>query len=167
LIWEKAFYRDRPVLDFCEGSLHDVEETENGDLLAVGVIKNYLEYDPIVFQGRSDPDILIVRMDANGCIDDRCEMLTKIFPDTISSTVNHQTTHEEALLYPNPSNGLMELLNSDVVSKLSFYTSQGVLAKEMLTPANDISVSELPAGLYLVQILLKTGKIIKQKIIIH
>lgn len=167
LLWEKAFYRDRPVLDFCEGVFEDVEETENGDLIAVGGLKNYLEYDPIVMQGRSDPDIFIVRMDANGCIDDKCEMLTKIIPDAISSIVNTEQAYEEAMLYPNPSNGQMELLNNKEVSKLYFYTAQGVLAQEIATPDQDLSLTDLPSGMYIVHLLLKSGKIIKQKIIIH
>jgi hypothetical protein len=167
LLWEKAFYRDRPVLDFCEGSFSDVEETDNGDLIAVGNIRNYLEYDPVVMQGRSDPDIFIVRMDANGCIDDQCEMLTKIIPDTISSTLNTAHVDDEALLYPNPSNGHMELLNNESVSRLSFYTAQGALVKEVDTPDQDLFLTYLPAGMYIVHLLIKTGKIIKQKIIIH
>jgi hypothetical protein len=168
LLWEKAFYRDRPVLDFCDGSLHDVEETENGDLIVVGILRNYLEYDPVVMQGRSDPDILIVRMDANGCIDDQCEMLTKIIPDTISSTLNTSPqAYEEAMLYPNPSNGHIELLNNEAVSRLYFYTSQGALIKEIKSPEQDLSFTDLSSGMYIVHIQLKSGKIIKQKIIIH
>ncbi|MEZ4911460.1 MAG: T9SS type A sorting domain-containing protein [Saprospiraceae bacterium] len=168
LLWEKAFYRDRPVLDFCDGSLHDVEETDNGDLIAVGILKNYLEYDPMVMQGRSDPDIFIVRMDANGCIDDQCEMLTKVFPDTISSTLSTpHLTYEEAMLYPNPSNGHIELLNNESVARLSFHTAQGALAKEVATPDQDLFLTDLPTGMYIVHLQLKSGKIIKQKIIIH
>lgn len=167
LSWEKAFYRDRPELDFCEGSFSDVEETDNGDLIAVGNIRNYLEYDPIVMQGRSDPDILIVRMDASGCIDDQCKMLTKIIPDTISRTMNTSHVYEEALLYPNPSNGTLQVLNNKGVTKISFYTTQGALVKEVDTPDQDLFLSDLPSGMYIVQLLIKNGKIIKQKIIIH
>jgi hypothetical protein len=167
LLWEKAFYRDRRVLDFCEGSLHDVEETENGDIMAVGNLRNYLEYDPIVMQGRSDPDIFIVRMDANGCIDDKCEMLTKVFPDTLSSAINTSHFFEEAMIYPNPSNGHIELLNNEAVSRLYFYTAQGVLAKEVATPDQDLFLTDLPSGMYIIHLQLKSGKIIKQKIIIH
>ncbi|HRG40556.1 MAG TPA: T9SS type A sorting domain-containing protein [Saprospiraceae bacterium] len=167
LLWEKAFYRDRRVLDFCEGSLHDVEETENGDIIAVGNLRNYLEYDPIVMQGRSDPDIFIVRMDANGCIDDKCEMLTKVFPDTLSSAINTSHFFEEAMIYPNPSNGHIELLNNEAVSRLYFYTAQGVLAKEVATPDQDLFLTDLPSGMYIIHLQLKSGKIIKQKIIIY
>ncbi len=38
LLWQKAFYRDRPVLDFCSGFFKDVVELDNGDLIAVGAI---------------------------------------------------------------------------------------------------------------------------------
>jgi len=106
-------------------------------------------------------------MDANGCIDDQCEMLTKIIPDTISSTLNTSQAYEEAMLYPNPSNGTMQVLNSEGVSKLSFYTTQGALAKEVDTPDQDLFLTNLPSGMYIVHLQLKSGKIIKQKIIIH
>lgn len=167
MLWEKAFYRDRPVLDFCEGSFSDVEETENGDLIAVGNIRNYLEYDPVVMQGRSDPDIFIVRMDANGCIDDQCEMLTKIIPDTLSTTLNTSQAYEEAMLYPNPSNGTLQVLNNKGVANISFYTTQGAVVKEVDTPDQDLLLTDLPSGMYIVHLQLKSGKIIKQKIIIH
>ena len=167
MLWEKAFYRDRPVLDFCEGIFSDVEETENGDLIAVGNIRNYLEYDPVVMQGRSDPDIFIVRMDANGCIDDQCEMLTKIIPDTLSNTLNTSQAYEEAMLYPNPSNGTLQVLNNKGIANISFYTTQGAVVKEVDAPDQDLLLTDLPSGMYIVHLQLKSGKIIKQKIIIH
>lgn len=167
LLWEKAFYRDRPVLDFCEGGFQDVEENENGELIAVGDLRNYLEYDPIVMQGRSDPDIFIVRMDANGCIDDQCEMLTKVLPDSTSNTQNPKPTYTEALLHPNPSDGNLELLNNDAVSSVNFFSSQGVVIKSIHNPGKDIEVPDAPSGMYIAHILLKSGKMIKQKIVVH
>lgn len=167
LLWQKAFYRDRPVLDFCSGFFKDVVELDNGDLIAVGGIDNYLEYDPVVMQGRVDPDILIVRMDANGCIDDDCKMLTKIYPDTTSNTTNTISDIEEAMLYPNPAHGGMYLLGNEEVSKITFFTLQGVLAHEIFKPGDEISFSEMLSGLYIAHVHLKSGKVIKQKIVIQ
>ncbi|MCZ2102226.1 MAG: T9SS type A sorting domain-containing protein [Chitinophagales bacterium] len=167
LLWQKAFYRDRPVLDYCSGVFEDVVELDNGDLIAVGTIDNYLEYDPVVMQGRIDPDILIVRMDANGCIDDDCKMLTKIYPDTTSSTTNTRSEVEEAMLYPNPAHGGMYLLGNDEVSKITFYTLQGVLAHEIFKPGDEIILPNILSGLYFAHVHLKSGKVIKQKIVIQ
>jgi hypothetical protein len=168
LLWEKAFYRERPVLDHCSGAFEDVEETINGDLIAVGVLDNYLEYDPISMQGRSDPDILIVRMDAKGCVDDECKMLTKIIPDTISSTHNTPLPYEEAVLFPNPSYGTIEVLNSKAVFKISIFNLHGILVKEKCNLENEkMSISELQSGLYIAHVIFKSGKMVKQKIILH
>ena len=167
LLWQKAFYRDRPVLDFCNGYFNDVVELDNGDLIAVGRLDNYLEYDPVVMQGRIDPDILIVRMDANGCIDDDCKMLTKIYPDTTSSTTNTISEVEEAMLYPNPAHGGMYLLGNDEVSKITFFTLQGVLAHEIFKPSDEITLPDFLSGLYIAHVHLKSGKVIKQKIVIQ
>jgi hypothetical protein len=167
LLWEKAFYRERPVLDYCNGSLRDLAEMDNGDIIAVGRLDNYLEYDPVVMQGRSDPDIFIVRMDAYGCIDDRCEMLTKVFPDSTSNAQNPEPIYTEALLYPNPSDGNMELLNNDAVSSVNFFSSQGVIIKTIHNPGKDNEVPDAPSGMYIAQILLKSGKMVKQKIVVH
>lgn len=166
LLWEKAFYRERPVLDYCNGSFKDLVEMENGDLMAVGRLDNYLVYDSIVMQGRTDPDIFIVRLDSNGCLDDKCNMLTKVFADTTSKVENVLKLEEDAMLYPNPTIDYLELLNYEAVSKISFYSLQGSLQNEIYAPTSVISTDELPKGLYLVHLHLKTGKIVKQKVII-
>ncbi|MBK9255306.1 MAG: T9SS type A sorting domain-containing protein [Saprospiraceae bacterium] len=165
LLWEKAFYRTRPVVDYCLGSLHDVIELENGDLLAVGRIDNYLEYDPVVFQGRPDPDILIIRMDANGCIDSECKTITKIETTTVS-TIDHDHFGSETFLFPNPGSQEMELFNHDLVGALHIYDIQGKLVHTLPEPQHTLDISKLPSGLYIVHIVLNNNKSIRQKIMV-
>jgi hypothetical protein len=166
-LWEKAFYNIRPILDFANGYFSDVIEVSNGDLIAVGRIDDYLEFDPIAMTDRPDPDILIVRTDANGCIDDECATVTKI--NKIVNTQESPPTNNlpSAYLFPNPSMGEIELMNHFEVLKLTLYNAEGALVKEVEMPQNKISISGLPSGMYFVKIYLKAGKIINQKIIIH
>jgi len=64
-------------------------------------------------------------MDVNGCIDDKCEILTKVLPDSTSNTLNPKPTKTEGQLYPNPPDGNLELLNNDAVSFVNFFSAQG------------------------------------------
>ncbi|MBK9151838.1 MAG: T9SS type A sorting domain-containing protein [Saprospiraceae bacterium] len=166
LLWEKAFYRTRPVVDHCIGSIHDVTEAENGDLIAVGRIDNYLEYDPVVFQGRPDPDILIIRMDANGCIDPKCETITKI-ERTVSTTQHHETTGYNAFFFPNPSDGSMELMNHTEVASVSVFDLNGSLVIRQADPGRSLDLTGLPPGLYIAHLTLKDNKVIKQKMVVR
>jgi hypothetical protein len=165
-LWEKAFYNERPILDFVNGYLSDVVEMENGDLMAVGRIDNYLEYDPVVFQGRPDPDILIIRMDANGCIDPKCETITKI-ESTVSTTQHHETTAYTAFLFPNPSDGSMELMNHTVVASVSVFDLNGSLLFRQADPGRSLDLTGLPTGLYIAHLTLKDNKVIKQKMVVR
>jgi hypothetical protein len=166
-LWEKAFYNTRPILDFAYGYFSDVIEASNGDLIAVGRIDDYLEYDPIAMTDRPDPDILIVRTDANGCIDDECATVTKINKIVSTQETTLANNFPSAFLFPNPSIGEIELMNHFEVLKLTLYNAEGALVKEVEMPQNKISISGLPSGMYFVKIYLKSGKIINQKIIIH
>ena len=166
LLWEKAFYRTRPVVNHCIGSIHDVVETENGDLIAVGRLDNYLEYDPVVFQGRPDPDILIIRMDANGCIDDKCEFITKI-ENVVSSTDIIPDGDFSAYLFPNPSDGSMDLMNHTDVSSMTIFDLNGRMLYQQYEPSGRIDLSGLAGGLYIVHIHLKNKKLIRQNIVLR
>lgn len=166
LLWEKAFYRTRETLDFCNGFLFDIIEDEEGYLMAVGGIDNYLEYDPVVFQGREDPDILMIRMDSNGCIDDECAFLTNITPKTSNTTEPPQNT-SVTLLFPNPSNGLMYIDEPENVSKIEIFDFNGHLIKSIVNPTSDISLLGVRAGLYVAHIYKSKGTKTIQKIVIY
>jgi len=168
LKWLKAFYRDitLPNGNIVYGYFSDVVEMENGDLMAVGRIDNFLEYDPIAMTERADPDILVVRTDANGCIDDQCATVTKI-EHTVGTTAPAPSVDVAyTYLFPNPGTSSLELLNNDLVERLEIFSITGEVVKSIQQPSKTIDVDELK-GMYVATFLLKNGSTYRQKLIIH
>ena len=168
LKWLKAFYRDitLPNGNIVYGYFSDVVEMENGDLMAVGRIDNFLEYDPISMTDRADPDILVVRTDANGCIDDQCAKVTKIEHTVGTTDPAPSVDVAYTYLFPNPGTSSLELLNNDLVERLEIFSITGELVKSIQQPSKTIDVDELK-GMYVATFLLKNGSTYRQKLIIH
>ena len=167
LLWLKAFYRDVYLSEnvLINGHFLDAEELENGDILAVGQIGNYLTFDPIIGGPRPDNDILIVRTDANGCINDACLKVTKL-EDVISTTTNHPSHLPVSYLFPNPSGGRMELMNHEEVHSLSLLDAAGAKVYETREITNSIQIDGLH-GIYLAYIQLKSGEGVRQKVVFY
>lgn len=70
----------------------------------------------------------------------------------------------KALLYPNPTNGLLSIGNLNL-TKIIVYDSAGKALKEFL-PATQINVSDLPKGTYILQ-LFSERELITDKIVIE
>ena len=162
-LWEKAFYNTPPIADYAFGYFTDILEAANGDLIAVGRLDNYLEYDPIAKTERPDPDIIIVRTDANGCIDDDCATVTKI--EKIVKTDEESTQIESELLFPNPAYDKLELLNPGIVVSIVLYDMNGRKCLEIDHPHKTLDTGRL-SGLYIAKIKLISGRTISQKIVI-
>ncbi len=167
LLWLKAFYRDKykPNGSLLVGSFLDAEELENGDILAVGHIRNYVEHDPIINGPREDNDILIVRTDANGCINDACLKVTKL-EDVISTTTNHPTYLPVSYLFPNPSGGQTDVFNPEQVLFIELYDMAGTKVYETYDITNGIQTEGLH-GVYLAHIHIKSGEVVRQKVVFY
>ncbi len=168
LKWLKAFYRDvkLPNDNLVYGYFSDVVEMENGDLMAVGRIDDYLEYDPIAMTERADPDILIVRTDANGCIDAECATVTKIEKTVSTIELSIQENLPYTYLFPNPGSNQLELLNHELVERLQIYSITGELVQSINEPSKTIDLARFK-GTYIVNFTLKNGTTFKQKIITY
>lgn len=163
-LWEKAFYNVPPVIDYSIGVFLDVEEIENGDLLCVGSIRNYLVNDPVTNGERVDDDILIIRTDADGCVDDRCDTVTRI--DTLASTAYSPPGTQDVLLYPNPSDGTMYIGGHESVISLEVYDLQGRRIHRLKDPGSRVDLTFL-AGMYVVRLYFKNGRVSHRKIVIN
>lgn len=163
-LWEKAFYNVPPVIDYSIGVFLDVEEIENGDLLCVGSIRNYLVNDPVTNGERVDDDILIIRTDADGCVDDRCDTVTRI--DTLASTAYSPPGTQDVLLYPNPSDGTMYLGGDEPVASMEVYDLQGKRIVSLTDPGSKVDLTFL-RGLYVARLYLKNGRVSHRKIVIN
>lgn len=167
LLWLKAFYRDVYLSEnvLINGHFLDATELENGDILAVGQIGNYLTFDPIIGGPRPDNDILIVRTDANGCINDACQKVTKL-EDVISTTTNHPIQLPVSYLFPNPSGGQTDVFNPEQVLFIVFYDMAGTKVYETYDITNGIQTEGFH-GVYLAHIHIKSGEVVRQKVVFY
>lgn len=96
-------------------------------------------------------------IDGLGCILD-----TTIVVDQISSTF--QTVDKFAKIIPNPASNYIEIRGSLEVTKVDIYSHSGALVRSIDTPMAPISISDLPSGLYILQLQLPNGQSLNKRI---
>jgi len=152
MLWERAYVEIAPDGKDKGGSLWDVLELDNGDLMAVGYVTNNHKWDP-----------LIIRTDADGCIDQgqaNCPQVQII--DLMSGAVD-VIGEDVVSIYPNPSyegNVTIDIPDYNHKNEYSYSvqsTSGGCINKGTLSQkVSELSLN-IPSGLYFVT-LLKNGK---------
>lgn len=87
--------------------------------------------------------------------------------EIVSATRTSQPSENALQLFPNPTDAAFGFF-SDTASQLKIYNSMGVLVSEQSVEAGlqQISTSELPAGIYLIQLDAK-GKIKNGKVVVN
>ncbi|MCW3162250.1 T9SS type A sorting domain-containing protein [Chryseobacterium oryctis] len=83
-----------------------------------------------------------------------------ISPSALSTV---ETEKNNLKIYPNPTNGLVNIQTSDKIEKYEIYSLTGQKVAEGNN--NTINLSDFPAGTYLVKIQFNNQKIVTQKII--
>lgn len=68
-------------------------------------------------------------------------------------------------LYPNPVAELLNISNAGLVKTIQLISLEGKMLKEWSSPLAALSLTEFPAGMYLVKMLLKNGTITEQQIL--
>jgi len=151
--WERAFVELRSDGQDKTGVLWDAIELDNGDIMACGFVRDENQkWDP-----------LLIRTDADGCIDQgttNCPQVQII--DLMSGTVD-VIGEDVVSIYPNPSyegNVTIDIPDYDNTVKYSYSvqsTDGGVVNGGTLShKVSELSLN-IPSGLYLVT-LLKNGK---------
>lgn len=99
-----------------------------------------------------------VQITQNGCVDtSSCVVISTVNIPEISNI-------PKINLFPNPtSNSLVIELNNNLFSKAIIYNYQGRYIKE--TTKNNLDLSDLPNGVYFVQVVLKSGREIVEKVV--
>jgi len=161
MLWERAYVEIAPDGRDKGGSLWDVLELDNGDLMAVGYVTNINKWDP-----------LLIRTDADGCIDQgttNCPQVQII--DLMSGTVD-EIGEDVVSIYPNPSyegNVTIDIPNYDNTVKYSYsvQSSDGgaVNVGTLSQKVNALSL-DMPSGLYIVSLLQDGKPILNQKWIV-
>lgn len=75
--------------------------------------------------------------------------------------------HNEVNIFPNPTKGIINI-DPKENSKCEIYTMQGLLVKSMvvLEYSSQVDISNLPKGMYLLNLLNQDGKLISSNKII-
>jgi len=61
-------------------------------------------------------------------------------------------------IYPNPSNNLININSSKTISRIKFFTSNGIMVKSFVdSDASKISIIDFPSGIYAVLVLFDDG----------
>ncbi len=141
LLWERTYFDiDTNDMESRRGALFDFVELENGDIIAVG----YFRYE--------DDDMLIMRVDSNGCLDsDDCHEV-----NILTKSNELQTVLENIILYPNPAVSVLNItcetnqyqLTFDIVDMLGQVVAGGFL----INGQTNQNIKELNNGLYIVNL---------------
>lgn len=141
LLWERVYFEyDSTIESSRIGTILDFVELDNGDIIAVGDMR----YD--------DYDMLIMRVDSNGCLDpDQCGEVNGV--DITTSVQELPGVLSQFNVYPNPTSGLLHIdMNTSGMSPLH-YTIMDVPGTKLQegrldSSTSSINVASLPNGMY-------------------
>lgn len=151
--WERTYVEWDTDGEDKGGALWDAIELENGDLMAVGFVRNNGKWDP-----------LLIRTDADGCIDQSTPSCPTVQIFDLMTGAVDVIGDRELVLYPNPASTQISIKGEDLVFPLfySIYNSVGQVISSGHTDAfGTIHIDFLPAGLYLIQLKDKKGYVRK------
>jgi len=84
----------------------------------------------------------------------------------ITTGINNPTVQQNNLhVYPNPAVDIMYLSIEQPLQNISIYSSVGQLVKSINNPDRKFNVSDLPSGIYMLNVTDKAGVIYKSKFI--
>jgi len=146
-MWERRFvYFGVDEEESSYGLFFDAAELADGSLVLVGTID----------EGFSSPrEILIARLDADGCLLGNCDAEVDI-TDVLSNTQNEYAI--EVNIYPNPASQVLRVKSQDVPDMLEVYSVDGerLIKKDH---SHQIDVSLLANGFYLLRIYMEDKRI--------
>lgn len=132
---------------FESSNLADIEIADDGTIMAVGNIA--ITDTTIPYNGGLSQDLIFLYTDSNGCVD--------------PSNCTFTTVEEEQVMplyfqvYPNPSRGKINFstnINSASSAYIKIYNNLGQLLfeKEITNFAEEVDVSTLPMGMYILEL---------------
>lgn len=178
LLWYKVLYNTSNISAWTIGTLCGVTELEDGSIIAVGDLHSDIEYDSVLQQPVFQPDILIVRLSADGCIDSyNCKDIFYKVPEVTSLTTSTQDVTPDAIkkhhvkVYPNPSSGFLTVSLDDRYRRvmIGIYNMQGQLIEkyyDLSTDKVELNLSHLASATYVYKIydgpeVIETGEWVK------
>lgn len=148
--WERAYVEIASDGEDKTGALWDAIELDNGDLMAVGFVRNNGKWDP-----------LLIRTDADGCIDQSTPSCPTVqIIDLMTGAVDF-IGDKKTVIIPNPASDYIILKNEDLVFPVGYhmYTHTGQLISSGQTDmSGSVNINSLTSGLYLLNISDQNGK---------
>jgi hypothetical protein len=133
--------------EFLNSDISDFEIANDGTIMAVGNIA--VMDSTFIYNGGLNQDIIFLYTDSNGCVD--------------PSNCTFTTVEEELVIplyfqvYPNPSRGKINFstnINSATSAYIKIYNNHGQLLfeKEITNFTEEVDVSTLPRGMYILEL---------------
>ena len=152
LLWERTFHVLDDSDEFISGAILDLSELADGSILGIG--------------GSDKNVIAMMRISADGCLtyesNEYCEKNNFLGLDTAVETLGTQAI----TLYPNPTQGLLNLEQPEQWEELQVVSQTGaVLLSRKKTALQDLQLdmSAYPDGLYLLRVMDEKGLIVGQQ----
>ena len=88
--------------------------------------------------------------------------------DASTLSVDDDTLQSEILLYPNPTSNLLKIRSTTSISKVQIYDLNGRIVKEVKSEntINEIDISQLSSGIYIVRLANQNNSMISSRKII-
>lgn len=148
--WERAYVEIASDGEDKTGALWDAIELENGDLMAVGFVRNNGKWDP-----------LLIRTDADGCIDQSTSSCPTVQIFDLMSGAVDVIGDKKTVIMPNPASDYIIIKNEDLVFPVRYlmYSHTGQLISSGQTDmSGSVNINSLTSGLYLLNISDQNGK---------
>jgi hypothetical protein len=144
-------YEHDPTESRNQNYLLDVIALDDGGFMAVGEVRDSPPATP-------KQDVWAIRVDSNGCIISNC----LVGMNEVASAPPSDRIH----IYPNPTTGLVKVQSPEYPLQVSVYDTQGQLQKEqnIYSSADHLHLNGV-AGLYLLRIIDKEGKMLNRKLL--
>lgn len=141
LVWERAFIQFDEEGEMKRGLLFDVEEFEDGSLLVLGQ------------QNNDNGDILIMKLTADGCLDDDDCGIHNMYTDVSDIVI----PESEVNIYPNPVQDRLQISTDIIFERVEVYDSRGsIIIQESYQ--SDIDLKRLTKGTYFMKLIDADGK---------
>lgn len=144
-IWERAYLEFGENGENKNGLIYDLEELDDGSILAIGQ------------QYNQNGDILIMRLDAEGCLMDGCGQ-------NVEFTDVEDLIHEEILIYPNPVSDLLHIEADIQLRQMILRDITGQVHYSGVYRSS-LDMSEYPRGMYLLTLISDKGLYVHRKVL--
>jgi len=168
VIWSRSYPMINDLGENRESELWDIAEMDDGSIVATGWAEPWEDDNP-------DNEFWLLKVGADGCYDGvHCPDLMVNDSTGLSYLTSVETPIFETLpleLIPNPASDYVQITLPEPLSGyISVRTADGMLVKrEQIAFANEhtIDISEIIAGIYLVEFVAEDGRRFVERVVVY